>query len=146
MKNKLFLSLAIVAVIVFSVLFFALTENREQSIIKFVKENQAELNKIAFQCINGEETDDVYLKVRVDGVFYGEHNMVQFLYSAVGIAPSSKYCGFYYSEDDVPLPFQNCGISLTQTSENEWTWTDGTDNGGVTRKIMDNWFYYEARF
>ena len=56
------------------------------------------------------------------------------------------YRGFYYAPDDAPVPFQNCGLPLTEGEDREWTWTDGTDNRGVTRRIAPRWFYYEAWF
>ena len=72
---------------------------------------------------------------------------MQFLYFAFGLVPSTRYYGFYYSQDDVPVPFQNAGAVLSQVSEEEWNWYDaGTDNGGRTKRITDHWFYYEAWF
>ena len=65
----------------------------------------------------------------------------------VGIAPASKYYGFYYSPDDVPVAYQNVNDNLTHVSDDEWKWSDnGTDNGDRTIRIIENWFYYEAWF
>ena len=82
----------------------------------------------------------------MDGVFQGEQKIVQFYFSGKGLVPSSTYYGFYYSEENTPAAFQNVSEELEPVSENEWTWSDGTDNGGMTKRIVDNWFYYEAWF
>jgi len=64
----------------------------------------------------------------------------------VGIASASKYYGFYYSPDDVPAAYQNANNILAAVSNNEGEWSDGTDNGGRTIKILKDWYYYEAWF
>lgn len=56
------------------------------------------------------------------------------------------YCGCYYSPDDVPLPFQNVPIELSPAGKDTWTWTGEGDNHGMTRKIKENWYSYQASF
>ncbi len=108
--------------------------------------NQTELEEIAHSFLYNEPLTDTYQDVNVDGVFSGDDTIVQFFYSGFGIAPASKYYGFYYSEKNEPAVYQNAKEYLRQTGEQEWTWTDGTDNGGRTTRITDHWFYYEAWF
>lgn len=112
----------------------------------FVLAHRTELEEIAADCLSREETVERYWSVRVDGLFPGEHPIVQFSTGGWGLAPSSTYWGFYYSESGRPAAFQNVDQELTPVSEDEWSWTDGTDNGGVTRRIDEHWFTYEAWF
>lgn len=75
----------------------------------------------------------------------GEHTMTEFLISASGFVFESKYYGCYYSYDDVPLAFQNLDTALVKDGDS-WTWAGEGDNCGVTSKIMDHWYYFEASF
>lgn len=72
--------------------------------------------------------------------------MVEFLLSGWGIGSDTRYYGCYYSPGDVPLPFQNAPVVLTQDGHNKWTWSAGGDNSGSTSKIQDHWYYFEASF
>lgn len=120
--------------------------NEEKKITKFVTANQTELENIALSCLNWEDAPDEYKGVKVEGVYPGEHPIVQFFHSGKGLVPSSVYYGFYYSKDNEPAAYQNIGSELESVSDHEWKWNDGTDNGGLTKRITDCWFYYEAKF
>lgn len=74
-------------------------------------------------------------------VFGGEHTIVQF---NIPMFPG-QYGGIYYSPKDVPAPFQNVDIPLTE-SEDGWAWEDEGDNHGTTKRITKYWFSYEANF
>ena len=74
--------------------------------------------------------------------FRGEHDMVQF---ALRSSLINQYCGYYYSPDDVPLPFQNADVPLTKTADG-WTWQDEVGNYGTTKRILKHWFRYTANF
>lgn len=74
--------------------------------------------------------------------FLGEHNMVQF---AQRSSLTHQYRGYYYSPDDVPLPFQNADVPLLETDDG-WTWEDETRNCGTTERITKCWFRYTADF
>ena len=113
---------------------------------RFVAANQAALEKIAADCLSGGQTAARYKSVEIEGVFPGEHRIVQFFSSGFGLVPSSTYCGFYYSEDGVPAAYQNVDVPLTPAGEDAWRWSDGTDNGGMTRRITEHWFSYRAWF
>ena len=113
---------------------------------RFVAANQAALEEIAADCLRGGQTAARYKSVEIEGVFPGEHRIVQFFSGGFGLAPASTYCGFYYSEDSVPAAYQNVDVPLTPAGENRWRWSDGTDNGGVTRRITGHWFSYRAWF
>ena len=113
---------------------------------RFVAANQAALEEIAADCLRGGQTAARYKGVEIEGVFPGEHRIVQFFSGGFGLTPSSTYCGFYYSEDGVPAAYQNVDVPLTPAGEGEWRWSDGTDNGGMTRRITEHWFSYRAWF
>ena len=113
---------------------------------RFVAANQAALEEIAADCLRGGQTAARYKSVEIEGVFPGEHRIVQFFSGGFGLAPASTYCGFYYSEDSVPAAYQNVDVPLTPAGEDAWRWSDGTDNGGVTRRITGHWFSYRAWF
>lgn len=134
-----------VALLVLLVIFFP-RKDWEEKAADFVEDNQAELEKIALSHLAGDDSVEEYDGVEVEGVYPGEHSIVQFRCGGRGLTPSTTYYGIYYSKDDVPTCFQNAGIALVSASEDTWTWDDGTDNGGVTRKIAPHWFYYEAWF
>lgn len=55
-----------------------------------------------------------------------------------------QYYGCYYSPDDVPCGFQNVEVTLVPDGENRWTWHAEGDNRGMTKKISDKWYYFEA--
>ncbi len=74
--------------------------------------------------------------------FLGEHDMVQFAQRSSLI---HQYRGYYYSPDDVPLPFQNTDVTLVETPDG-WTWQDETGNRGTTQRIAEQWFRYTADF
>ena len=113
---------------------------------RFVAANQAALEEIAADCLRGSQTAARYKSVEIEGVFPGEHRIVQFFSGGFGLTPSSTYCGFYYSEDGVPAAYQNVDVPLTPAGEDAWRWSDGTDNGGMTRRITEHWFSYQAWF
>lgn len=120
--------------------------NDEKKITDFVVTNRTELENIAIEFLSGDEKTTSYKGVEVEGVYFGEHPIVQFFYSGKGIVPASTHSGFYYSKDDVPVSFQNSEYELEAASNGEWKWDDGTDNGGVTKRITDGWFYYKVWF
>ena len=55
-----------------------------------------------------------------------------------------QYYGCYYSPDDEPRGFQSVEVTLVPDGENCWMWRAEGDNRGVTKKISDKWYYFEA--
>lgn len=55
-----------------------------------------------------------------------------------------QYYGCYYSPDDEPRGFQSVEVTLVPDGENRWTWRAEGDNHGMTKKISDKWYYFEA--
>lgn len=92
------------------------------------------------------ETDKEYDGIEIQGIFGLDKKIVQFYYTGFGIAPSSKYYGFYYSPEDIPACYCNDRFHLNEITNDEWSWNGDGDNGGIIRKIRDKWYYYEAWF
>jgi len=138
--------IVIAAIIILAVYAIKYISNPERRIRNFIDQNRKELVTIADAYLNSDTTTKKYKGVKVEQVFSGNHDIVQFYYCGVGIVPASTYYGFYYSPDDVPAAYQNTNSILTAVSDNEWEWSDGTDNGGRTIKILKDWYYYEAWF
>lgn len=92
------------------------------------------------------EDGEIYELENVETIFVfgGKHPMVEFMVEGDGVIPPAQYFGFYYSPDDVPLAFQNIEVPLTEYKENEWEWSEEGDNHGVTKKITECWYYFEA--
>lgn len=55
-----------------------------------------------------------------------------------------QYYGCYFSPDDEPRGFQSVEVTLVPDGENCWTWHAEGDNRGMTKKIQDRWYYFEA--
>ncbi len=76
---------------------------------------------------------------------YPEDGMVEFHTGGAGLAPGATYAGFYYSSENVHIPFQGADLPME-----DWYgtahWTDGTDNHGSSHRMMEKWFWFEASF
>lgn len=137
MKKKL-LSLVLAAIVIYGLGFWMTVEQRA---IRFINKYGAEIEAAYLtndfpENFGGKEYS----------VWNGEHPMVEFVFSGWGLAPSSVYCGCYYSPDNVPLAFQNTEHPLIRLDINTWTWHGEGDNWGKTVKIRDNWYYYNVHF
>lgn len=75
----------------------------------------------------------------------GQNTIVEFLIMARGLVPSSTYSGCYYSLCDLPAAYEP-GTELVQNGPEEWSWQADGDNHGITRKLSDGWYYFEASF
>lgn len=89
---------------------------------------------------SGDETIDVM------GIYGDTNKIVQFYYSGFGMGSATKYYGYYYSPNDMPVPYCNDDYELTERSAGEWTWNGDGDNGGIIKKIRNKIYYYEAWF
>ena len=92
---------------------------------------------------NGVPADDAVLfGYKYVNSWDAEHPMTEFLIMTLG----DTYYGCYYSPDGLPLAFQNTDVALVQNGHDYWEWSAEGDNRGVTSKILDNWYYFEASF
>ena len=76
----------------------------------------------------------------------GEHPILEYIVVSTGLAPSSRYHGFFYSFDGVPAAFQNADAALRAAADGAWEWRGAGDNHGRVRRLEGNWFYFEASF
>lgn len=140
--NMIFIVVALVAVVALTG-FISMTLNAQRRIFSMVKERQIVYEQAAHQLLEDGEVVEVE-DIEAMYVFSGDHEMVEFVIDGDWIIPPAQYYGFYYSPDDVPLAFQNVKVPLTEYKENEWEWKEEGDNHGVTKKITEGWYYFEA--
>ncbi len=133
-------------VAIFGVIVLKIVSNPYAQIARYVNHNEGNLRASCEFYLEQKHVNKADTEIDVMGIYGGEHKIVQFFYSGKGIAPAGVYYGFYFSPDDIPVPYCNGKEELKMVSEDEWTWEDVGDNGGRIRKIRDNWYYYEAWF
>lgn len=141
MKKKTIVICAIFLVIVLGLVF------QNNLIRAYVSLQHETLENYASRLLgNAEKATDTY------GVWktscYPEEGMVEFHTGGWGLAPGSTYKGFYYSADDTHKLFSAaCAdtVSMEINGDNA-SWTDGTDNHGISVRIMKHWFWFEASF
>lgn len=138
-KRKLIAALLVTSFVVVAAAAWVCTPGERVAL--FVRFHNEDLSDIASACLAGDTSIESYHGVKVQGLYEGEHPIVQFYTLGWGLIP---YMGFYYSPDDNPAAFLNTDAKLTPVSDDKWEWTDGTDNRGTTKKIDDCWYYYEA--
>lgn len=119
--------------------------NDYTTISKYVNENYNELYEVAQEYINGNKPE-YKEEIKRISVYNDDNTIVEFSTGGSGMVPSSTYIGFYYSENDTPAAFQNEKFDLKKIGKNKWEWKEDGDNHGITIKIRDNWYYYEASF
>ena len=119
--------------------FMMIWNQPEKRVTRFIDKNSALLE----EKIQHDEPLPAAETGKYWNVWTAEHEMVEFILFTWG----NTYYGCYYSEDDVPLPFQNGeGIRLNKTADNSWQWHSQGDNKGITRRIKEKWYYFEASF
>ena len=116
-------------------LVFKIAFNPYARISRYVNQNEGNLRGSCEFYLNQKYVNKADTEIDVMGIYGGEHKIVQFFYSGKGIAPSGVYYGFYYSPDDIPVPYCNGDEELKMVSEDEWIWEEVGDNGGRIRKI-----------
>lgn len=142
-RGNIILVVVTLVVLVAIVGIASMALDAQRRIFSMVKEHQVIYEQAAHQLLEDGEVLDVE-NIESMYVFEGEHNMVEFMVDSDGIIPPAQYYGFYYSPDDVPLTFQNVKVPLTEYKENEWEWKEEGDNHGITKKITECWYYFEA--
>ena len=142
-KRGMLLIVGILAAVVVLVGAVRIALNAENKIFSMVEERRVVYEQAARQLLEDGEVREVE-DIESMYVFVGKHNMVEFMIDEDGVIPPAQYYGFYYSPDDVPLAFQNVDVTLNEYKENEWEWSEENDNHGITKKITECWYYFEA--
>lgn len=115
-------------------------------ISEYVNENILSLEQIVLDKINNNEGKNLK-EIKSINVYENDDNIiVQFETGGKGLVPSSTYYGFYYSKINIPVSFDNSNFLLEQINDDKWKWQDVGDNYGITIRIRENWFYFEASF
>ena len=142
--KKIFYRIVIILIVILLIKLFL---NPYARISRYINHNGKQLKTMCDEFLEeGGMFKDSFSHVQVDGIFGNDTKIVQFYFSGKGLVPSSTYYGFYYSPNDVPVPYANEDYPLTEKNQNKWIWNGEGDNGGVIKKIRDNWYYYEAWF
>lgn len=116
----------------------------KEDIFRQVRQNQSLLE----ECVEtGDYEAALQLRV-IKEVDPGEH-CVDFYCGGAGIAPSSTYCGFFYSrEDDLYAIWCAPPTGQTLTADGDgWRWEQpGGDNRYYVEHICGHFYYYQASF
>ena len=99
------------------------------TISEYVNKNYDKLYEVAQEYISGNKVEykNEFKRISV----YTEDNVI---------------VEFLYSENDTPIEKKKKKYDLNKIEENKWEWKEEGDNHGITIKIRDNWYYYEASF
>ena len=141
MKKKLIIICLIVIILVLGLVF------RDHLIRAYVSLFHDRLETYAVQQLAGnEKASDRYGVWKTSS--YPADGMVEFHTGGWGLAPSSTYKGFYYSADNTHKLFSAAYEDTTsmEIDGDRASWTDGTDNHGISVRIEENWFWFEASF
>ena len=133
MKKKVIYLLLLLAIIA----WFSTSEKRAT---RFVERNGEDFAALAD---SGQSVPSAWEGKTVN-IWNHEHPMYEMILG-YGIG-DRQYWGVYYSPDHVPLPFQNADVALSTGGEGTWLWQAEGDNHGMTKKITDEWYYFEAAF
>lgn len=115
-------------------------------ISEYVNQNILDLGQIVLDKINNNEGKKLK-EIKSINVYENDDNViVQFETGGKGLVSSSTYYGFYYSKINIPVSFDNSNFELEQINDDKWKWQDIGDNHGITIRIRENWFYFEASF
>lgn len=89
--NWLVIAAALIALTICAVRYIF---NPERRIKNFVNQNSKELAAIAEAYLNSDTTTKIYKGIKVEQVFRGNHDIVQFYYGGFGIVPASSIMAF----------------------------------------------------
>ena len=114
----------------------------EQKVDRFVVKNAETLEAALYEDLSGDYSQGAGVQYTCWGQ-YGEHPIGEFSFGS-SLPHGRQYYGCYYSPDDEPRGFQSVEVTLVPDGENCWTWRAEGDNRGMTKKIQDRWYYFEA--
>lgn len=142
--KKVFILLGIACLLIMGFSFFRMVNSPEKETMRYFGANREILQE---NVLCYETTGQISNELDVKATYWnGEHPIIEYTMATKGLLPSSRYYGFFYSFDDVPVSFQNANDLLIPISDKEWEWKGKGDNKGIVRKIESNWFYFETSF
>jgi len=145
-KNRTKLNIKKLCLFLLTALVLTLYLGRDYAVQLYVRTFESRLEDFAVEQLSqvGDSHPDSYGLWKISVL--SEDSMVEFHTGGSGLAPSSTYKGFYYSPDDTHKAFGGADVHLEIKGDTA-TWLEmGTDNHGVSIRITENWFWYEASF
>ena len=107
MKKKIVFVCLILVITFVGIVSSILMSNPKRKTLNYFQSNKATLIKD----IEENETPTCSLDFPFN-YWQGEHLIMEYIVNSQGIAPSSKYYGFFYSYDEEPVDFQNVNIGF----------------------------------
>lgn len=141
MKKKKRIVRIILWLVAFAVLFIWISP--EQRVSRFVAKNAEVLEESLGTDLSGGYPGGLGIQYYNCWGEDSGHPIGEFCFGP-SILHGRQYYGCYYSPDDEPRGFQSVEVTLVPDGENCWTWRAEGDNRGMTKKIQDRWYYFEA--
>ncbi len=141
MKKKKRIVRIILWLVAFAVLF--IWSSPEQRVSRFVAKNAEVLEESLGTDLSGGYPGGLGIQYYNCWGEDSGHPIGEFCFGP-SILHGRQYYGCYYSPDDEPRGFQSVEVTLVPDGENRWTWRAEGDNHGMTKKIQDRWYYFEA--
>lgn len=141
MKKKKRIVRIILWLVAFAVLFIWISP--EQRVSRFVAKNAEVLEESLGTDLSGGYPGGLGIQYYNCWGEDSGHPIGEFCFGP-SILHGRQYYGCYYSPDDEPRGFQSVEVTLVPDGENRWTWRAEGDNHGMTKKIQDRWYYFEA--
>ena len=141
MKKKKRIVTIILWLAAFAVLF--IWSSPEQKVDRFVVKNAEVLEESLGTDLSGGYPGGLGIQYYNCWGEDSGHPIGEFCFGP-SILHGRQYYGCYYSPDDVPRGFQSVEVTLVPDGANCWTWHAEGDNRGMTKKIQDRWYYFEA--
>ena len=141
MKKKKRIVRIILWLVAFAVLFIWISP--EQRVSRFVAKNAEVLEESLGTDLSGGYPGGLGIQYYNCWGEDSGHPIGEFCFGP-SILHGRQYYGCYYSPDDEPRGFQSVEVTLVPDGENCWTWHAEGDNRGMTKKIQDRWYYFEA--
>ena len=142
-------------IIIPMVLFMGLTQCLNNDMNKSLSKNEIFdlVNKNYLIILNDIAIQDFQETSKLEGILdiYTQNGVLDFYCGGKGFGDSTSYCGFYYSENDLPIGVW-CGAKTHETDElitdgNGYTYREPEgDNRYYTERIREKFYYYEAHF
>ena len=141
MKKKKRIVRIILWLVAFAVLF--IWSSPEQRVSRFVAKNAEVLEESLGTDLSGGYPGGLGIQYYNCWGEDSGHPIGEFCFGP-SLLHGRQYYGCYYSPDDEPRGFQSVEVTLVPDGENCWTWHAEGDNRGMTKKIQDRWYYFEA--
>lgn len=135
----LFLSAGLAVILV----CFLVWQQPERKALRFFDKHRTELAQTAQDWIQSGKIQ--FGSGVIVNVWDGEHPVMEYLLGDYGMVSAEERVGFFFSPEDIPVPFQNRQIPLTQVEKQEWHWQDEANGEqGTVKKLEPCWYYFEA--